>query len=83
MDRRVHNDIRDIISLLQEIADKYPEDEIPVSVNLYNDRVLALQSITLDNDDTGLGIQLFFEADRDNRLEQTEEFMFYTQGEDL
>lgn len=80
-DKRISNRLEDIITLLQDIADKY--EDVPVSVNLYNDRVLALQSICLDNNDTGLGVQLFFEADRDNRLEQTEEFMFYTLGEDI
>lgn len=80
-DKRILNRLEDIITLLQDIADKY--EDVPVSVNLYNDRVLALQSICLDNNDTGLGVQLLFEADRDNRLEQTEEFMFYTLGEDI
>lgn len=74
------NSIGNLIELLTEIKDKYGED-IPVSVNLYNDRVLALQSICLDNDMEE--VQVLFEADRDNTLEQTQEFEFYTQGEDL
>lgn len=74
------NSIGNLIELLTEIKDKYGED-IPVSVNLYNDRVLALQSICLDNDTEE--VQVLFEADRDNTLEQTQEFEFYTQGEDL
>ena len=80
MDKRVANNLTDIIKLLQSIADAYPDMDIPVSVNLYGDRVLALQSICLDNNDEGIGIQVLFEADRDNYLEQTEEFQFYTQG---
>lgn len=74
------NSIGNLIELLTEIKDKYGED-IPVSVNLYNDRVLALQSVCLDNDMEE--VQVLFEADRDNTLEQTQEFEFYTQGEDL
>lgn len=80
MDKRVANNLTDIIKLLQSIADAYPDMDIPVSVNLYGDRVLALQSICLDNNDEGIGIQVLFEADRDSYLEQTEEFQFYTQG---
>ena len=74
------NSIGNLIELLTEIKDKYGED-IPVSVNLYNDRVLALQSVCLDNDMEE--VQVLFEADRNNRLEQGQEFMFYTQGEEL
>lgn len=74
------NSIGNLIELLTEIKDKYGED-IPVSVNLYHENVLALQSVCLDNDMEE--VQVLFEADRDNTLEQTQEFEFYTQGEDL
>jgi hypothetical protein len=77
---KYENTIGNLIELLTEIKNKYGED-VPVSVNLYNDRVLALQSICLDNDMEE--VQVLFEADRDNSLEQTQEFMFYTQGEEL
>ena len=77
---KYENSIGNLIELLTEIKDKYGED-IPVSVNLYNDKVLALQSVCLDNDMEE--VQVLFEADRDNRLEQTQEFMFYTQGEEI
>ena len=77
---KYENSIGNLIELLTEIKDKYGED-VPVSVNLYNDRVLALQSVCLDNDMEE--VQVLFEADRDNRIEQTQEFMFYTQGEEI
>lgn len=77
---KYENSIGNLIELLTEIKNKYGED-VPVSVNLYNDRVLALQSVCLDNDYGE--VQVLFEADRDNSLEQTQEFMFYTQGEEL
>lgn len=76
---KYENSIGNLIDLLTEIKDKYGED-IPISINLYHDRVLALQSVCLDND---FGVQVLFEADRDNSLEQTQEFMFYTQAEEL
>lgn len=74
------NNIGNLIELLTEIKDKYGED-IPVSINLYHENVLALQSVCLDNDTEE--VQVLFEADRDNTLEQTQEFEFFTQGEDL
>lgn len=74
------NSIGNLIELLTEIKNKYGED-IPVSVNLYNENVLALQSVCLDNDMEE--VQVLFEADRDNRIEQTQEFEFYTQGKEL
>ena len=74
------NTIGNLIKLLTEIKNKYGED-VPVSVNLYHDRVLALQSVCLDNDMED--VCLLFEADRDNPIEQIEEFIFYTQGEEL
>ena len=46
---KYENTIGNLIELLTEIKNKYGED-VPVSVNLYNDRVLALQSVCLDND---------------------------------
>ena len=76
---KYENNIGNLIELLTEIKNKYGED-VPVAVNLYHDRILALQSICLDND---FGVQVLFEADRDNSLELTQEFMFYTQGEEL
>lgn len=76
---KYENSIGNLIDLLTEIKDKYGED-VPVSVNLYHDRVLALQSVCLDNN---FEVQVLFEADRDDRMEQTQEFMFYTQAEEL
>lgn len=76
---KYENTIGNLIELLTEIKNKYGED-VPVSVNLYHDRVLALQSVCLDND---FGVQVLFEADRDNSLEQGQEFMFYVQAEEL
>lgn len=76
-DRRIPNNIGSLIALLQEIQAEYG-DEVPVSVNLYSDRILALQSVCLDNDYDE--VQVLFEADRDNSLEQTSEFMYYSQG---
>ena len=77
---KYENNIGNLIELLTEIKDKYGSD-VPVAVNLYHDRVLALQSVCLDNDMEE--VQVLFEADRDNSLEQTQEFMFYAQAEEL
>lgn len=71
------NTIGNLIELLSQISKHYGND-IPVSINLYHDRILALQSICLDNADND--VQLFFEADLEDRAEQKKDFEVYSQS---
>lgn len=70
------NSLRNLIEALYQVAQHYGDD-IPVSVNLIGDRVLALKSVCLD-DSFGQELQLFFEADLTDRAEQNAEFYVYS-----
>ena len=71
------NSLGNLIEVLTQIAETYGT-EIPVSVNLYHDRVLALQSICYDDTDDTCP-QILFEADLEDRAEQKSEFDVYSQ----
>ena len=66
------NDLGNLIEVLYQISQHYGDD-IPVSVNLYHDRKLALQSISLDTTDNEL--ELLIEADLEDNRETSNEFM--------
>ena len=76
---KITNNLEDLIEYLQEIQAKYKQHKIPVAINLYSDRILALKSICLDNDDISLGLQLFFEADMEDRAEMSDTIQVYEQ----
>lgn len=80
---KLKNDIDSLIKALILIREKYPNEEIQISVNIMGDRVSALQSVCLDNDDTDLGIQLFFETTTDECAEVKPTFEYYEQGEEV
>lgn len=77
---RLPNNLNNLIAVLEEIRDKYGNN-VPVSINLFHDRVLGLQSICVDNSDNE--VQIFFEADYEDRAECLKEFEVYTIGEEL
>ena len=66
------NNLGNLIEVLYQISQHYGDD-IPVSVNLYHDRKLALQSISLDTTDSEL--ELLIEADLEDNRETSNEFM--------
>ena len=70
------NSLGNLIEALNKVALYYGYD-IPVSVNLIGDRVLALKSVCLD-DSFGQDLQVFFEADLTDRAEQSAEFNVYS-----
>ena len=59
------NNISNLIRVLKELEQTY--GEIPISINLINDRVLAVKNIYFDNSDGNP--QLLFEADLEDRSE--------------
>ena len=77
--RTIPNTVSSLIQYLQEIEEQYKDKEIPIAINLYHDRVLALQSICLDNDDVDNGVQLLFEADLESRAEMSDKIEVYAQ----
>ena len=77
---KYENNLDNLIKVLEEVRDKYGNN-VPVSINLFHDRVLGLQSICVDNSDSE--VQIFFEADYEDRAECLKEFEVYTTGEEL
>ena len=73
------NSLGNLVELLYQLSQQYG-DEIPVSINLYHDRVLALKSVCYDDTDDTCP-QILFEADLEDRSEQDKEFTFYSQRE--
>lgn len=73
------NSLGNLIELLYQLSQQYG-DEIPVSINLYHDRVLALKSVCFDDTDDSCP-QILFEADLEDRSEQDKSFNFYSQRE--
>lgn len=71
------NSLGNLVEVLYQLSQQYG-DEIPVSINLYHDRVLALKSICYDDTDDTCP-QILFEADLEDRSEQDKEFTFYSQ----
>ncbi len=71
------NSLGNLIELLYQLSQEYG-DEIPVSINLYHDRVLALKSVCFDDTDDSCP-QILFEADLEDRSEQDKSFNFYSQ----
>ena len=59
------NNISNLIRVLKELEQTY--GEIPISINLINDRVLAVKNVYFDNSDGNP--QLLFEADLEDRSE--------------
>ena len=70
------NNLGNLIEALYQISQHYGDD-IPISINLLGDRVLALKSVCLD-DSFGQDLQIFFEADLTDRAEQSAEFNVYS-----
>lgn len=77
---RLPNNLNNLIAVLEEIRDKYGNN-VPVSINLFHDRNLGLQSICVDNSDSE--VQILFEADYEDKAECLKEFDVYTTGEEL
>ena len=77
---KLPNNLNNLIEILKEIKDKYG-DKIPVSINLFHDRILGLQSICIDNSDDE--VQIFFEADYEDKAECLKDFEVYTTGGEL
>ena len=73
------NNLGNLIEVLTQIKEIYGEN-IPISINLYHDRVLALQSICYDDTEDTCP-QILFEADLEDRVEQRTEFTVYSQRE--
>ena len=71
------NSLGNLVEVLYQLSQQYG-DEIPVSINLYHDRVLALKSVCYDDTDDTCP-QILFEADLEDRSEQDKEFTFYSQ----
>ena len=77
---KYENNLDNLIKVLEEVRDKYGNN-VPVSINLFHDRVLGLQSICVDNSDSE--VPIFFEAEYEVRAECLKEFEVYTTGEEL
>ena len=75
----MQNSIKNLKYVLAIIEDTYKTGNIPVAINLKGDRVLALQSICIDDSDsTDLPI-ILLEADLEDRRETAKEFEVYSQ----
>lgn len=77
---KYENNLDNLIKVLEEIRDKY-NGNVPVSINLFHDRVLGVQSICVDNSDTD--VQILIEGDLDDKAECLKDFEVYTTGEEL
>ena len=72
------NSIKNLKYILSTIEKCYGEN-VPIGVNLMGDRMLALQSVCIDDSDpTDVPIVLF-EADYEDRKETAKEFSVYSQ----
>lgn len=82
---KMRNSVGELIRILGVIRDKYGEDieNIPITINLYGEREVPLQAICLDNSDECLGMELFFEANREDKTEYKQVVPFYTTGKNL
>ena len=77
---KYENNLDNLIKVLEEIRDKY-NGKIPISINLFHDRVLGVQSICVDNSDED--VQILIEGDLDDKAECLKDFEVYTTGEEL
>ena len=77
---RLPNNLNNLIEVLKDVQKKYG-NQVPISINLFHDRVLGIQSICVDNSDSE--VQIFFEADYEDRTECLKDFEVYTTGEEL
>ena len=77
---KYENNLDNLIKVLEEIRNKY-NGNVPVSINLFHDRVLGVQSICVDNSDED--VQILIEGDLDDKAECLKDFEVYTTGEEL
>ena len=77
---KYENNLDNLIKVLEEIRDKY-NGNVPISINLFHDRVLGVQSICVDNSDED--VQILIEGDLDDKAECLKDFEVYTTGEEL
>ena len=77
---KYENNLDNLIKVLEEVRDKY-NGNVPVSINLFHDRVLGVQSICVDNSDED--VQILIEGDLEDRAECLKDFEVYTTGEEL
>ena len=75
----IYNNLKNLIMVLKTIDHMYEGVEIPLAVNLYGDRVLALQSICIDDSDPSEVPQILFEADHEDRREMSKSIRIYSQ----
>ena len=74
------NNVNNLIEVLKDVQKKYG-NQVPISINLFHDRVLGIQSICIDNSDGD--VQILIEGDLDDKAECLKDFEVYTTGEEL
>lgn len=74
------NNVNNLIEVLKDVQKKYG-NQVPISINLFNDRVLGIQSICIDNSDGD--VQILIEGDLEDKAECLKDFEVYTTGEEL
>lgn len=74
------NNVNNLIEVLKNVQKKYG-NQVPISINLFHDRVLGIQSICIDNSDGD--VQILIEGDLEDKAECLKEFEVYTTGEEL
>lgn len=74
------NNVNNLIEVLKDVQKKYG-NQVPISINLFHDRVLGIQSICIDNSDGD--VQILIEGDLEDKAECLKDFEVYTTGEEL